>query len=50
MHPTTIAIKIAIAITITGGILKRKWPEKVCNSVPAVLVVCFDLSEEHNII
>jgi len=27
-----------------GGILKRRWLEKVCNAVPAVLVVCFDWS------
>eukprot|EP00443_Scrippsiella_acuminata_P057371 CAMPEP_0115386812 /NCGR_PEP_ID=MMETSP0271-20121206/8338_1 /TAXON_ID=71861 /ORGANISM="Scrippsiella trochoidea, Strain CCMP3099" /LENGTH=503 /DNA_ID=CAMNT_0002810253 /DNA_START=53 /DNA_END=1562 /DNA_ORIENTATION=+ len=29
-----------------GGILKRRWLEKVCNLVPAVLVVCFDWTED----
>jgi len=31
---------------IVEGILKRRWLEKVCNEIPAVLVVCFDWSTE----
>jgi len=29
-----------------GGILKQRWLEKVCNTIPAVLVVCFDWSQD----
>lgn len=28
------------------GVLKRKWLEKMCGSVPAVLVLCIDWSED----
>ncbi|CAJ1375667.1 unnamed protein product [Effrenium voratum] len=28
------------------GILKRRWLEKVCNTIPAVLVLCIDWSDD----
>ena len=28
------------------GILKRSWLEKMCGTIPAVLVLCIDWSEE----
>ena len=30
------------------GVLKRNWLEKMCGTIPAVLVLCIDWSEDVN--